>query len=166
MTLTAANNLAEALLQARQFDRAAALFREVLAAHSPQAPRDDAARIRTQGALGLCLLLTDRFAEAEPLLRESLEHGKRHAPDAWTTFDVQSQLGGCLLGQKKYADAKPLLLAGYEGLKERAQRIPAHRQARLTDALRRLVHLYEATGDRDRAAAYREQLERPKRPGP
>ena len=59
-------------------------------------------------------------------------------------------LGGALLAQKKYQEAEPLLLKGYVGLKERQATIPAQdRPRRLTEALERLVQLYEATGQAD-----------------
>jgi hypothetical protein len=68
-------------------------------------------------------------------------------------------LGGSLLGQKKYAEAEPLLLSGYEGVKQREDKIisgnssprfwrfPADEQTMAEGSpLRRLVQLYEATG--------------------
>jgi hypothetical protein len=52
-----------------------------------------------------------------------------------------------LLGQKKYDEAEPLLIMdGYEGIKKRQEKIPEPlRKVRLTEALERLVHLYEVT---------------------
>jgi hypothetical protein len=43
------------------------------------------------------------------------------------------------LGQKKYAHAKPLLLRGYEGLKNRQDKIPAQGKVRLPEAMELLV---------------------------
>jgi hypothetical protein len=64
-------------------------------------------------------------------------------------------LGEALAGQKKYAEAEPLLLAGYKGMKEREATIPEpFRKVRLTEALERLVRLYEATGRKDEAAKW------------
>ena len=80
-------------------------------------------------------------------------------PELWTTFNTQSLLGGALLGQKKYADAEPLLLQGYEGMKQREAKIPVNSKVRLTEALDRLVQLYDATGRPDQAEAYRRRLE-------
>jgi hypothetical protein len=75
-------------------------------------------------------------------------------------------LGGALLGQKKYAEAEPLLLQGYEGMKQREARISATGKFGLTKALERLVQLYEATGQKDKAAEWRKKLEdaRPAKP--
>jgi hypothetical protein len=68
-------------------------------------------------------------------------------------------LGGALLGQEKYAAAEPLLLAGYAGLREHAEQIPPPvRQLRLTEALERLVKLYEALEKGEDAARWRKEL--------
>ena len=77
------------------------------------------------------------------------------------TFNSQSMLGGALLGQKKYAEAEPLLRAGYEGLKEGLAEamIQAISKVRLTEALERLVQLYDATGQKEKAAEWRKKLE-------
>ena len=61
------------------------------------------------------------------------------------------------LGQKKYAKAEPLLLSGYEGLKAREARIPVPAKIRLTEAIDRLVQLYEAWGKPEQAAQWREK---------
>jgi eukaryotic-like serine/threonine-protein kinase len=73
-------------------------------------------------------------------------------------------LGGALLGQKKYAEAEPLLLSGYEGMKRRAATIAPPGRIRLTEAVQRLVALYEATGNKDAAARWRTELEKAKTP--
>jgi hypothetical protein len=68
-------------------------------------------------------------------------------------------LGQALLGQQRYGDAELLLEQGYEGMKQRADKIsPAHR-SRLTEALERLVHLYDAWNRPVQAARWRKELE-------
>jgi serine/threonine protein kinase/tetratricopeptide (TPR) repeat protein len=101
-----------------------------------------------------------RWSEAEPLLRECLAIRARKYPEEWSTFNDRSLLGGALAGQKKYAEAEPLLVEGYEGLKARAKAIPAaQRAAHLTEALERLVQLYDGWGKPDAAAKWRKELE-------
>jgi tetratricopeptide (TPR) repeat protein len=108
---------------------------------------------------GSDLLDLKQYDDAEPLLRECLKIREKKEADAWTTFNTQSMLGEALLAQKKHADAEPLLLKGYQGLKERAAKIPAEvRLVRLSEALQRLVKLYEATGKKDEAAKWRKEL--------
>ena len=75
----------------------------------------------------------------------------------------KSRLGSVLLGQKKYADAEPLLLQGYAGLKQRETKIPAEAKVRLTEALKRLVQLYDSWDKKDEAARGRKELEATKK---
>ena len=109
--------------------------------------------------IGSSLLAAKAYVQAEPLLRESLAIRERVAPDEWWTFSVMSWLGGALLGQKKYIDAEPLLVAGYEGMKQREKTIPPPLKPRLTEAVERLVQLYEATARPDEAAKWRQELD-------
>jgi tetratricopeptide (TPR) repeat protein len=102
-----------------------------------------------------------KSAEAEPLLVRALAGrcrilGEEHEETSYT----KSLLGGSLLGQKKYAEAEPLLLAGYEGMKRREERIPPQGKVRLTEAIERLVQLYEAWGKPEKAANWRARLGR------
>ena len=117
---------------------------------------------RDHGALAenaLSLLQAGKFAEAEPVARECLALREKLIPDSWYRFNAESLLGGSLLGQKKYADAEPLLLAGYEGLKQREEKIPAAGKSRPREALQRLVQLYEETNRPDQAAKLKKELE-------
>lgn len=67
-------------------------------------------------------------------------------------------LGASLLGQKNYAEAEPQLLDGYEGMKLREEKIPPQGKVRLTEAIERLVLFFEATGEKDKGAKWREKL--------
>jgi dipeptidyl aminopeptidase/acylaminoacyl peptidase len=99
-----------------------------------------------------------KFAEAEGLARKCLIQRETEIPDDWRTFNARSMLGGSLLGQKKYAEAESLLLSGYEGMKQREDRIPQAGKPRLSETLQRLVQLYEATDRPDQAAAWKKKL--------
>ncbi len=114
---------------------------------------DNALATRTQA-----MLMAGKFAEAEPLARECLAIREKQIPDAWRAFNARSMLGGTLLGQGKYAEAEPLLLAGYEGMKQREDKIPANGKVRLKESLQRLVQLYDATGRADKAAEWKQKL--------
>jgi hypothetical protein len=100
---------------------------------------------------------------AEPLLRECLAISEKKQPDLWTTFNTKSMLGGALPGQNKHADAEPLLLQGYEELKQREAKIPPEGKVRQTEALERLVQLYDTWGKQNEAAKWRKELEERKR---
>jgi hypothetical protein len=85
-------------------------------------------------------------------------------------YDELRRLAAAKLAQEKPgqtldAAAEPLLKDGYQGMKERDDKIPAVvRQLGLTEALARLVALYEATGKREEAARWRKQLDAVKVP--
>jgi tetratricopeptide (TPR) repeat protein len=116
--------------------------------------RDHAALARRVSAL----LAQGKFAEAEPLARECLALCEKQIPDDWLTFNARSMLGGSLLGQKKYAEAGPLLLSACEDMKQREDRIPVNGKIRLQESLQRLVQLYEATGQSEKAAEWSKKL--------
>ena len=114
-----------------------------------------------------------RLHLAEPQLRELAAFLRDQAGpatpahvrqrDIWNTsltpFVTQSLLGGALLGQKKYADAEPLLVQGYEGMKALEAKMPPKARYRLTEALERLVQLYDAWDKQAEAARWRKELE-------
>src|SRR5262249_10866207 len=75
---------------------------------------------------------------------------------------ARSMLGRALLGQKRRTEAEPLLVQGYEGMKQRAAKIPIHGKPSLAAALERLVALYDASAKPEQAARWRGELERVK----
>ena len=158
-TLTVLNNLALLYQAAGRYADAGPLLQQLL---DQQKKKYGPGSVATAGPLALIgynLLQQKKYAEAEPPLRECVQICEKKAPDDWARFNAQSQLGGSLLGQKKYADAEPLLLAGYAGLNDREAKIPAANKVRLREAIERLVRLYEATAQADKAAGWRQMLE-------
>jgi serine/threonine protein kinase len=156
-TLTSMNNLAAAFREVGAPERAEPLLRELLERHQK---KDGPQALSTAGALaelGLNLLQQKKYDQAEPILRECLAIREKQQPDSWLTFNSRSLLGGALLGQKKYAEAEPLLVEGYEGLLKRQAQIPPQGRPRLEEARARLVELYEATGQEDKAEQYRKK---------
>jgi hypothetical protein len=65
---------------------------------------------------------------------------------------------GIVLGQQKHADAESLLKEDYDGMKQRKEMIPTAGQPRLTEAPKRLVQFYEATGNASEAERWRQEL--------
>ena len=64
--------------------------------------------------LGLILNKTGRTAEAEPLLRETLEIVKQSSRRPLDVALASAALGECLAIQKRYAEAEPLLIQSYD----------------------------------------------------
>ncbi len=132
-----------------------ALIKELLADERPVIPKDSPQLAQKLAGYGIRLFQMNAFAQAEPLLRESLAIAAQAEPDAWTTFNTRSLLGAALLGQKKLDEAKPLLRDGYDGLKARAKLIPQSSAARLLEAVDRLIELYTATNQPDEVEKWR-----------
>ena len=104
------------------------------------------------------LLAQQKFTEAEPLARECLALRKKIDSNGWKTFNARSLLGGSLLGQKKFPEAEPLLLSGYEGLNEQEDKIPTDSKRCVKESLQRLVQLYMATNQSEKAAKWQKKL--------
>ena len=136
---------------------AEAIYREALALRR-KLPADDPQLAAALAGLTRTLLAVQKFAEAEPLARECLSIREKKLSDDWQTFNARSLLGGSLLGQKKYAEAEPLLLSGYEGMKQREDKIPVASKRYMKETLQRLVQLYEATGQSDKATEWKTKL--------
>jgi serine/threonine protein kinase len=140
-------------------EKAARLTNELLVIVRKQLPKDSPLLAARLGSAGFLLLQMKAFTEAEPILREAMLVGDKAQPDHVSTYLSKSLLGGALSGQKKYVEAEPLLLAGYQGMKEREAKIPPGEKVRLTEALERLVQLYDASGKKEEAAKWRKELQ-------
>jgi serine/threonine protein kinase/Tfp pilus assembly protein PilF len=108
---------------------------------------------------GLAGVLQQRgnLTEAESLALECRDLYDKLLPDDWRAFETRSLLGGILLAQKKYADAEPLLVGGYDGLKQREERIPAHDRRCLKETTQHVIDLYEATARPEKAADWKKR---------
>jgi eukaryotic-like serine/threonine-protein kinase len=143
------------------------LFEQVVAKRQEKLGPDHPHTLSSMNALARAYQENGDSAQAARLLRRCLTLRQQKQPDDWTTFYTQSQLGASLLGQKHYAEAELLLLAGYEGMKQRQATIPAGATKSLTQALERLVQLYDAWGKPDQANKWRAEREKlPKPPEP
>ena len=110
--------------------------------------------------LGAVRLAQQKYAEATTLLREGLRLSEKHDVDAGYRLYVMNLLGASLAGQKNYADAEPLLLESCQGLQQRQASLPPYLNAprRITEALERLVQLYDAWGQPAQAAEWKQKL--------
>jgi WD40 repeat protein/serine/threonine protein kinase len=137
-----------------------ALLQQKLPAARKTLPKDSPELAYLLAQIGRAMLEQERWAEAEPVLRECLAIREKALPDSWLRFNALSSLGGSLLGQRECDEAEPLLLKGYQGMKEREETIPPVGRDRLPEAAERLVQLYEATGKEDEAAKWRRELQK------
>ena len=63
------------------------------------------------------------------------------------------------MGEKKYAEAEPLLLSGFQEISESKAKTRPDARVRLTKVLVSLVRLYEATGQTNQSAQWKQKLE-------
>jgi hypothetical protein len=98
---------------------------------------------------------------AEPILRESLATLRKNQPETWEAFRARALLGAALLGRRKYAEAEPHLVQGCRGM-EKLEKSQGHKPHGLSEALERLVQLYDAWDKPDEAAKWREEREKMK----
>jgi tetratricopeptide (TPR) repeat protein len=97
-----------------------------------------------------------RYAEAEPLVREALSIRQRVLPKDWSTTNAKRVLAVLLIPQGKYEEAERLLLEANEEFK--SNQPPPSQAARVRDALKATVDLYEKWGKPQQAAAWRAKL--------
>jgi len=154
----ALNRLGDILRDAGKPDEAYEMVSEGLALRRKLLGNDGVDVADSLASLASILEGQGKFSEAETVCRECLAIREAKTPDHWRVFEARSLLGASLMGQKKYADAEPLLLSGYEGLKQREDKLPTAIRPRLQLAIRRLVRLYEETGSPDRAAEWKQKL--------
>jgi serine/threonine protein kinase/tetratricopeptide (TPR) repeat protein len=94
-----------------------------------------------QSYLAAALVKCGKFAEAEPMVRESFEHRKASLPPQhWLIGNSMSLLGETLFGQGKFAEAETLLVDGYAQM----TRDPQVLKSRQREALDRIIRLYAA----------------------
>jgi tetratricopeptide (TPR) repeat protein len=133
------------------------IFGEAVRLHRGRKSPNPKALAGGLATLGHLLLAQNKYAGAEPLLRECLETWQKVEPDNSQSFNARSLLGAALSGQKRFEAAEALLLEGYEGLKR--LRGPSQTTATFREATERLVQLYEAWGKPAQAAEWKEKLE-------
>jgi serine/threonine protein kinase/Flp pilus assembly protein TadD len=144
----------------KTYSRSESLLRDLAELRKEQHGAESSEYASRLALLGLNLFNQKRPADGESVLRACLAIREKREPDKWLTYSTKSVLGETLLQQKKYAEAEPFLLAGYQGLNDRqAQMAPEGRRNVMVQALNRLVRLYEALEEPEKAAEWRKKLD-------
>jgi tetratricopeptide (TPR) repeat protein len=152
--------------QLKQYDQAEVWRRKSVAVLNVKYGPESVEYAGAEGleSLGSNLLQQKKYTAAEPILRESLAVLQKKEPKVWETFRTRSRFGGALLGQQKYGEAEQHLVQGYEGMKA-LEKVRGTRtwhssaQQDLSEALERLVQLYDAWDKPVEAAKWRKELE-------
>jgi serine/threonine protein kinase/tetratricopeptide (TPR) repeat protein len=108
--------------------------------------------------LGRVRLQQEQYGDAEAAFREVYRIDEQKATDRWERYNNRNLLGAALARQKRYAQAEPLLISGCEGMVQRQATIPAGNRGNLTDALPRIVRLYEEWCKPEKAAEWQAKL--------
>src|SRR5262249_31049082 len=96
------------------------------------------------GILTACVR-TGRKTEAIALAKEHVKAGrKQFAADSPQLATALADTGKLLLEAKAYAEAEPLLVQSYQGMKQCEAKVLLENPRSLTEALERLVQLYDA----------------------
>jgi tetratricopeptide (TPR) repeat protein len=164
------HNLANCHESLAQYEQAEVWRRKWVAAVKARDGMESARYANLAGleGLGWNLIRQKRYTDAEPILRESLAILQQKEPELWSTLRTQSRLGGALLGQQKFAEAEPHVVQGYRGMKGLEKEMTgakfygASPGQELTEALERLVQLYDAWNKPAEAAKWRKELEKMK----
>jgi tetratricopeptide (TPR) repeat protein len=102
-----------------------------------------------------------KYAQAEPLLREAVAFREKDNRDDWALFRAQAFLGAALAGLRQYAEAEPALLSGFEGMNQRATRMPAKQKKWIRVSGEQIVQLYSQWPKPEQAAQWRAKLSQP-----
>jgi serine/threonine protein kinase/tetratricopeptide (TPR) repeat protein len=143
--------LALAYLAAKRPREAETLMREqIRLARQPSAGDSN-----VLATLAVAMVAQERWNDAESMLRECLAIRTRTIPNEWSRFNTMSQLGGVLSRQGRHGEAEPLVVAGYEGLNARVERLTPIARVRFSEAAARVVAVFEAAGQREKALEWR-----------
>jgi serine/threonine protein kinase/Tfp pilus assembly protein PilF len=134
---------------------AESLLRQALAMRQKLLGNQHPDTLDSLNSLAAVLQQSGNLTAAEPLARQCLDLYEKVLPDDWRAFDTRSLLGGILLGGQKYTEAEPLLLSGYDGLKQRLDKIPSGNRHRLKETALQLGQLYTATNQPAEAAKWK-----------
>ena len=103
---------------------------------------------------------SQQLEKAESFFREYLDLLEEGSIERWQYCDAQSVLGQILLAQEKSEEAEPLLMAGYRGLNDSFDVMPAgSRKKHLRRAIKRLIDLHRSREDDDEVERLKRELE-------
>lgn len=153
-TLRSLHNLGALLMGLDRFAAAEPHLREAMVALPKILGPAHPSILNSLNALSWVLIEQNQYAEAEQLLREHLPaHREFMGDDHWQIAEAHSLLGEALAGLGNHRDAEEYLLSSYSTLEVS---LPSTRRAQsLQRAKDRLVVLYTAWGQPDRAAEWR-----------
>nr|AIE90225.1 serine/threonine protein kinase [uncultured marine thaumarchaeote AD1000_01_F04] len=157
-TLTSMTGLAGVLRHQGKHAEAEHYYRESLARCRRVLGDDHLNTKNTINGLAKALNAQKRYAESEQLLRAIIHSGSNNAGEVdWRVAQARSLLGAALAGQQRHQQAETHLLEGFTRLESS---VPAgNRKKFLSQAIERLVKLYDAWDKPNEAQEWRVRLE-------
>jgi eukaryotic-like serine/threonine-protein kinase len=150
-TIKATSDLADCYRLQRKLEMAEKFALEVLEMSRRGLGTDHPDTAGAMDLLGMVRIAREKYSDAEELLQECLKIREKTTPDHWSRFNTERLLGDCLLAQKKYDEAEKCLLSAYRGMKQRERTMAPTVKRYLFEAAERLVQLYDAQGNKDKA---------------
>ena len=128
--------------------------------------RPDSHIAHVQCEYGLILLREGRFADAEIMLRKSLDEYEHNEMRGFSLClrpraRAVSGLGQALAGQGRFAEAEPLVVQAFQELQANEHRIAGDRAGMVREALDAVVALYTAWGKPDKVAEWQAKRAEP-----
>jgi tetratricopeptide (TPR) repeat protein len=154
-TLFTLANLGVLLRQRGKLEETLEVHREAVALKLEVLGREHFETLNSMNHLAQTLCDLEEHAEAKDLFQDVLSRGKKLFPDDWRISVFETHFGECLILMSRHEEAEPLLLESYSKLDSALG--PEHQ--RTQNALRALVKLYEATGEKTAASRFRALLE-------
>jgi serine/threonine protein kinase/Tfp pilus assembly protein PilF len=149
------NNLGLLNLNRGQLPQAEEYYRQALAVDEKTFGESNPELAGRLQNLGVVLTRQKKFADAEEFLRKAISLKLlQFDPNHWEVATTKNLLGACLVDEKKFKDAEPLLAESYAVIKKQF----GLQHDRTRRAGGRLVTLYEASGQKDKAAALKAEL--------
>ncbi len=131
------------------------LYRDQLDTQRRTAPADTLVTSVLLAHLGSALLAQGKASAAEPVLRECLRMRAESLPEQhWQRANAASLLGECLTGLSAYDEAEQLLVDSHSVISAQL----GETDQRTLAALRRIIALYDASGEPEQAREWRAKL--------
>ncbi|MEM9304589.1 MAG: serine/threonine-protein kinase [Pseudomonadota bacterium] len=151
----ALNSLAFAHYAAEDYAAAESLFRDSLLAGISYREPDEPAMGVGHNNLAMAMLMQGKIDAAEAEIGLALSIFEASMPDHWRTANARTVLAACRIEQGAFAEAEALLVENYPRVIDgRGINSPYAREIRA-----RFVRLYDAQGQPERAAPYRDSAE-------
>src|SRR5262245_20101403 len=158
LTLDSTAGLARVYRERGKCAESESLYVKVVDARRRVQGAEHPATLSTVSDLAEVRLGQRKYADAEGTLRDALKGYDKARLDDWERYRSQSLLGASLAGQQKFSEAEPMLLAGYDGMTQRKDTMPAGARTNIAQGGERIISLYQDWKRPDKVAEWRQKI--------